>query len=150
MANNCQEKIEITYFTLLLLWYKILTIYAQKEQNIAIYIWTYPVVILKNKPEWALCHFIQIWVSRLKKLYFQRQWQNYFTQTFSQFKDQGVNLAVILTFIKSYLTLFRQCSCLNLIFQKSHFWELVTKLKKHSCENFLHESIIFIMYIIGT
>ena len=33
--------------------------------------------------------------------------------------------------IKCYLTLFWQCSCLDLIFQKVHFRELATKLQKH-------------------
>ena len=40
-------------------------------------------------------------------------------------------MAIILRFIKSYLTLFWQCSCLNLIFSKRHFRELATKSKKH-------------------
>ena len=40
-------------------------------------------------------------------------------------------MAIVLTSIKHYLTLFWQCSCLHLIFQKRHFGELATKSQKH-------------------
>ena len=40
-------------------------------------------------------------------------------------------MAVVLTSIKRYLTLFWQCSCLDLIFRKRHFRELATKSQKH-------------------
>ena len=54
-----------------------------------------------------------------------------FTEDIFAIYDQKVNLAIVLTSIKRYLTLFWQCSYLDLIFRKRHFRELVTKLQKY-------------------
>ena len=49
-------------------------------------------------------------------------------------------------FIKHYLTLFWQCSSLNLIFQKRHFWELSTKLQKHALVKISSTKISYNIY----
>ena len=50
---------------------------------------------------------------------------------FWQFKSKKVNLAVVFTFIKLYLTLLWQCFFLNSIFPQRHFRKYHTKLQKH-------------------
>ena len=54
-----------------------------------------------------------------------------FTEDIFGIQDRKINLVVALKSIKRYLTLFWQCSSLDLIFRKRNFWELVTSLEKH-------------------
>ena len=61
-------------------------------------------------------------------------------------------MAIVLTSIKHYLTFFWQCSCIDLVFRKWHFWELATELQKHVLTKISSKKIsynIYDIYIIG-
>ena len=68
---------------------------------------------------------------KFHRKYFMNRNRNFISQKiFLWFKTKRLILPLLIS-IKSYLTLFWQCSCLSLIFRKRHFRELTTKSEKH-------------------